>query len=89
MRPDNWETSVGVDWLQPTGFGTPSDFTAFHILEDTPTLHHVIEAAAAWPGIGWAAEMLANALVGVAAGALVLGGLSLAKRLSGSVSVKH
>ena len=33
---------VGVDWLQPTGFGTPSDFTAFHILEDTSTLHHVI-----------------------------------------------
>src|ERR1700755_1152576 len=33
---------VGVDWLQPTGFGTPSDFTAFHILEDTPALHHVI-----------------------------------------------
>src|SRR5919206_2806147 len=33
---------VGVDWLDPTGFGTPSDFTAFHILEDTPTLHHVI-----------------------------------------------
>ncbi|MGH3560129.1 MAG: nitrile hydratase subunit alpha, partial [Mycobacterium sp.] len=27
---------------QPTGFGTPSDFTALHVLEDTPTLHHVI-----------------------------------------------
>lgn len=35
-------TEVGVDWLRPTGFGTPSDFTALHILEDTPTLHHVI-----------------------------------------------
>ncbi len=34
--------AVGVDWLQPTGFGTPSDFTALHILEDTPTLHHVV-----------------------------------------------
>lgn len=33
---------VGIDWLKPTGFGTPSDFTALHILEDTPTLHHVI-----------------------------------------------
>ena len=33
---------VGVDWLQPTGFGTPSDFTALQVLEDTPTLHHVI-----------------------------------------------
>ena len=34
---------VGVDWLRPTGFGTPSDFTALEVLEDTPTLHHVIE----------------------------------------------
>jgi thiocyanate hydrolase gamma subunit len=33
---------IGIDWLQPTGFGTPSDFTALEILEDTPTLHHVI-----------------------------------------------
>jgi thiocyanate hydrolase gamma subunit len=33
---------VGIDWLAPTGFGTPSDFTALHVLEDTPTLHHVI-----------------------------------------------
>jgi thiocyanate hydrolase gamma subunit len=33
---------VGIDWLEPTGFGTPSDFTALEILEDTPTLHHVI-----------------------------------------------
>jgi thiocyanate hydrolase subunit gamma len=35
---------VGVDWIAspPTGFGTPSDFTALRILEDTPTLHHVI-----------------------------------------------
>jgi len=34
--------AVGVDWLHPTGFGTPSDFTALRILEDTPTLHHVV-----------------------------------------------
>ncbi|HXA60908.1 MAG TPA: thiocyanate hydrolase subunit gamma [Streptosporangiaceae bacterium] len=34
--------AVGVDWLHPTGFGTPSDFTALQILEDTPTLHHVV-----------------------------------------------
>jgi thiocyanate hydrolase gamma subunit len=34
--------AVGVDWLQPTGFGTPSDFTALRILEDTPNLHHVV-----------------------------------------------
>lgn len=33
---------VGIDWLEPTGYGTPSDFTALHILEDTATLHHVI-----------------------------------------------
>ena len=36
---------VGVDWLAPTGFGTPSDFYAFKILENTPTLHHVIVCA--------------------------------------------
>ncbi len=33
---------VGINWLDPTGFGTPSDFTALHVLEDTPTLHHVV-----------------------------------------------
>src|SRR5215813_5364384 len=33
---------VGVDWAEPTGFGTPSDYTNFSVLEDTPTLHHVI-----------------------------------------------
>jgi thiocyanate hydrolase gamma subunit len=33
---------VGIDWLQPTGFGTPSDFTALQVLEDTPNLHHVV-----------------------------------------------
>mgnify|MGYP006266535647 FL=1 len=36
---------VGVDWLHPTGFGAPSDFMAFKILENTPTLHHVIVCA--------------------------------------------
>lgn len=33
---------IGIDWQQPTGFGSPSDFTSLQILEDTPTLHHVI-----------------------------------------------
>jgi thiocyanate hydrolase gamma subunit len=35
---------VGIDWIggPPTGFGTPSDFTALHVLEDTPTLHNVV-----------------------------------------------
>jgi thiocyanate hydrolase subunit gamma len=36
---------VGVDWLDPTGFGTPSDFVAFKILEDTREVHHVIVCA--------------------------------------------
>jgi len=36
---------VGVDWLDPTGFGTPSDFVAFKILADTPKVHHVIVCA--------------------------------------------
>ena len=33
---------IGIDWFEPTGFGTPSDYTHFVALEDTPTLHHVI-----------------------------------------------
>jgi thiocyanate hydrolase gamma subunit len=33
---------IGVDWAEPTGVGTPSDYMEFHVLEDTPTLHHVI-----------------------------------------------
>lgn len=36
---------VGVDWLAPTGFGTPSDFVAFKVLENTPDVHHVIVCA--------------------------------------------
>ncbi|MEV0973754.1 thiocyanate hydrolase subunit gamma [Microtetraspora glauca] len=38
------ETSkeVGVDWLQPTGQGTPSDYTFFYVLENTPKVHNVI-----------------------------------------------
>jgi thiocyanate hydrolase gamma subunit len=33
---------VGVDWAEPTGFGTPSDYMNCRVLEDTPALHHVI-----------------------------------------------
>jgi thiocyanate hydrolase subunit gamma len=33
---------IGLDWAEPTGSGTPSDYMQFHVLEDTPTLHHVI-----------------------------------------------
>jgi hypothetical protein len=29
--------AVGVDYLNPTGFGTPSDYTDLRVLEDTPT----------------------------------------------------
>ena len=36
---------VDIDWLEPTGFGTPSDFVAFKILADTPTVHNVIVCA--------------------------------------------
>ena len=28
--------------MEPTGFGTPSDYTEFHVLENTPTVHHII-----------------------------------------------
>jgi thiocyanate hydrolase gamma subunit len=33
---------IGIDWLEPTGTGTPSDYTELHVLENTPSLHHVI-----------------------------------------------
>jgi thiocyanate hydrolase gamma subunit len=33
---------IGIDWAEPTGSGTPSDYMQLRILEDTPTLHHVI-----------------------------------------------
>ncbi|MFI6458347.1 thiocyanate hydrolase subunit gamma [Streptosporangium amethystogenes] len=33
---------VGIDWLQPTGSGTPSDYTFFYVLENTPKVHNVI-----------------------------------------------
>jgi hypothetical protein len=33
---------IGIDWSEPTGFGTPSDYTHLYVLEDTPKLHHVI-----------------------------------------------
>ncbi|MFA1548611.1 thiocyanate hydrolase subunit gamma [Actinomadura chokoriensis] len=33
---------VGIDWLRPTGSGTPSDYTFFYVLENTPRVHNVI-----------------------------------------------
>ena len=36
------QLAVGIDWLNPTGFGTPSDYTDLRVLEDTPKLHHVV-----------------------------------------------
>ena len=33
---------IGIDWTEPTGSGTPSDYMKLRVLEDTPTLHHVI-----------------------------------------------
>jgi len=33
---------IGVDWMKPTGSGTPSDFVWLRALEDTPKLHHAI-----------------------------------------------
>jgi thiocyanate hydrolase gamma subunit len=41
---DGTETSkeVGIDWLDPTGTGTPSDNTYFYVLENTPEVHNVI-----------------------------------------------
>src|SRR5262249_44462841 len=33
---------LGIDWMKPTGFGTPSDFTNLIVCENTPKLHNVI-----------------------------------------------
>ena len=33
---------IGIDWAEPTGAGTPSDYMNLRVLEDTPTVHHVI-----------------------------------------------
>src|ERR1700712_1413311 len=41
-EPMTASKEVGVDWMEPTGFGTPSDFTAFAILADEPGIHNVI-----------------------------------------------
>src|ERR1700745_1768032 len=44
-EPMTASKEVGVDWMEPTGFGTPSDFTAFQILADRPGVPPVIR----WP----------------------------------------
>jgi thiocyanate hydrolase gamma subunit len=33
---------VGVNWLDPTGSGSASDYTYFYVLENTPKVHNVI-----------------------------------------------
>ena len=33
---------VGIDWNNPTGEGTPSDYTFFYVLENTNKVHNVI-----------------------------------------------
>ncbi len=44
LLEDGTEASkaVGIDWLDPTGVGTPSDYTFFYVLENTPEVHNVI-----------------------------------------------
>ncbi len=33
---------IGIDWMAPTGHGTPSDYTFFLVRENTPKVHNVI-----------------------------------------------
>ena len=33
---------LGIDWLQPTGQGTPSDYTHLVVCENTPKLHNTM-----------------------------------------------
>ncbi|MFD4368902.1 thiocyanate hydrolase subunit gamma [Rhodococcus sp. NPDC058521] len=44
LLEDGTETckEVGIDWRDPTGSGTPSDYTYFYVLENTLTVHNVI-----------------------------------------------
>jgi thiocyanate hydrolase gamma subunit len=35
-------SEVGIDWSDPTGEGTPSDYTFFYVIENTPEVHNVI-----------------------------------------------
>ncbi|MEX2253610.1 MAG: thiocyanate hydrolase subunit gamma [Thermoleophilaceae bacterium] len=44
LLEDGTEASkeVGIDWTDPTGEGTPSDYTYFYVLENTPDVHNVI-----------------------------------------------
>jgi thiocyanate hydrolase gamma subunit len=44
LLADGTEASkeVGIDWRDPTGSGTPSDYTYFYVLENTPEVHNVI-----------------------------------------------
>ncbi|MBF6227726.1 thiocyanate hydrolase subunit gamma [Nocardia abscessus] len=44
LLADGTETckEIGIDWRDPTGSGTPSDYTYFYVLENTPQVHNVI-----------------------------------------------
>lgn len=33
---------LGIDWLKPTGEGTPSDYTHLIVVENTPEVHHTM-----------------------------------------------
>jgi thiocyanate hydrolase gamma subunit len=33
---------LGIDWMKPTGVGTPSDYTYLIALENTPKIHHTM-----------------------------------------------
>jgi hypothetical protein len=33
---------IGIDWRESAGWSTASDYMQLQVLEDTPTLHHVI-----------------------------------------------
>ena len=41
-RDEASEEIEGINWRDPTGSGTPSDYTYFYVLENTPEVHNVI-----------------------------------------------
>ena len=56
------------------------------LVHGVPALHHLAEAAKAFPP-GWLWENLFNAAVGIAAGAVIVGAVMLLRRLRGKPAV--
>jgi uncharacterized protein len=84
---------VAAHWLMRTlaVVGTAAMFLVGGgiLVHGVPALHHAIEAAAAGlPALGWLVGILADALVGIAAGFVVVGAVLGFGALRGRLSDK-